>query len=141
VRDVSLHIHASETYGLVGESGSGKTTLVLAVMRHLSERGLICSGRVLLSGQDLLELNPEEMRQVWGRQITLVPQNPQSALNPSMRVGEQLAEILRYQKGLDCQRPPGSLRLVRKVHWQTQRESQPPPPDQRRMQQRVLIRR
>jgi peptide/nickel transport system ATP-binding protein len=101
VSDVSLHIHAGETYGLVGESGSGKTTLVLAVMRHLSESGLVCSGRVLLSGQDLLELSPADIRQVWGRQITMVPQNPQSALNPSMRVGEQLVEILRYQKGFD----------------------------------------
>ena len=104
VKDVSLHIHAGETYGLVGESGSGKTTFVLAMMRYLSESGVICSGKVILSGRDLLKLRLAEIRQVWGKQITMVPQNPQAALNPAMRVGEQLAEILRYQLGFEAAR-------------------------------------
>jgi len=101
VRDVSMSIHAGETYGLVGESGSGKTTLALAVMRYLGKNGSIRSGQVFLSGRDLLALSLAEVRQVWGKQIALVPQNPGSALNPTMRIGEQLAESLRHHLGLD----------------------------------------
>ncbi len=96
VRDFSLHIRAGETYGLVGESGSGKTTVALAVMRYLSEGGQVQAGRIEFDGRDLLALTPTEMRQVWGRQMNLVPQDPLSSLNPSMRMGEQIAEGLRH---------------------------------------------
>jgi peptide/nickel transport system ATP-binding protein len=101
VHDVSLAIQAGETCGLVGESGSGKTTLVLSIMRYLGANGAVQAGKIELAGQDLLALNEAEMRQVWGKQVTLVPQNPQSALNPSIRVGEQLAETLRHHQKLD----------------------------------------
>lgn len=97
VRDVSLHIDAGETYGLVGESGSGKTTLVLAVLRYLGSKGSIISGDVHLGDQSMRALDDQDLRQVWGKQVALVPQNPQSSLNPSLRVGEQLAEIFRNQ--------------------------------------------
>jgi peptide/nickel transport system ATP-binding protein len=102
VREVSLSIQAGETCGLVGESGSGKTTLVLAIMRYLGEDGAIRNGNITLGGLDLLSLNGDQMREVWGKRITLVPQNPQSSLNPSIRVGEQMAELLRHQLGLDA---------------------------------------
>jgi len=101
LHDVSLVVGAGETYGLVGESGSGKTTLALAIMRCLSPNGAIRKGRVELGGRDLLSLEESDLQKVWGRQIALVPQNPQSALNPSIRVGEQLAEVLRHQLGLN----------------------------------------
>lgn len=101
VREVSLKINTGEIYGLVGESGSGKTTLIMAVMRYLGEEGGICRGEILLKDTNLLELNDAEMRKVWGKAITLVPQNPLSSLNPSMRVGDQLAEILHHQLDLD----------------------------------------
>ncbi len=100
VREVSLSIHSGETYGLVGESGSGKTTLILAVMNYLGDRGSIRSGEIQLGDIDLLSLNDTQLRQVWGSKIALVPQNPQSALNPSLQVGDQLIEILRYQLNL-----------------------------------------
>ncbi|RPI33018.1 MAG: ABC transporter ATP-binding protein [Chloroflexota bacterium] len=100
VREVSLRLYQGETLGLVGESGSGKTTLVMAVMRSLSENGAVRQGRIELDGRDLLSLTLAEMRPVWGRQMALVPQNPQSALNPSIQVGEQLDEILRLHEGL-----------------------------------------
>jgi peptide/nickel transport system ATP-binding protein len=100
VREVSLRIHCGETYGLVGESGSGKTTLVLAVMRYLGDRGSIRSGEIRLGDIDLTSLSDTQLRQVWGSKLALVPQNPQSALNPSLRIGDQLIEILRYQLNL-----------------------------------------
>ena len=101
VRDVSFEIHAGETFGLVGESGSGKTTLVLAVMRYLSEHGAIMAGKITLAGRDLLALSLKEMEEVWGAQIALVPQNPLSSLNPSIRIGEQLAEVLHHHFAMD----------------------------------------
>jgi peptide/nickel transport system ATP-binding protein len=103
VRDVSLQIHAGETYGLVGESGSGKTTLVLAAMRYLGNKGSIRSGEIHLGDTDLLALSEEQLRQVWGCKIAFVPQNPQSSLNPTLRVGDQLVESLHYQLDLSQQ--------------------------------------
>lgn len=100
VRNFSLALHAGETYGLVGESGSGKTTIVLAVMRYLGRNGRVDRGRILMKGRDLLDLSQHEMRSVWGRDIMLVPQDPLSALNPSLRVGDQMAEPLRRHVGL-----------------------------------------
>lgn len=100
VREATFSIGAGETYGLVGESGSGKSTLALAVMRYLSQNGAVRAGRVTLADQDLLALSAAQMRQVWGRLATFVPQNPQSSLNPSLRIGEQIAETLRRHQGL-----------------------------------------
>jgi peptide/nickel transport system ATP-binding protein len=94
VRDVNLVIEPGQIYGLVGESGSGKSTLALAIMRYLSENGLVRQGTIELAGKNLLALNDSELRQVWRKQIKLVPQNPLSSLNPSLRVGEQVAETL-----------------------------------------------
>lgn len=117
VRDVSLNIRAGETYGLVGESGSGKTTLILGAMRYLSQNGKVTQGSVELDGQDLLALSEREMRQVWGKKITLVPQNPQSSLNPAIRIGEQVAEILRHHMNMNAsQARKRTLELFEMVH-------------------------
>ena len=117
VRDVSLDIRAGETYGLVGESGSGKTTLALAIMGYLGENGSVTQGEIKLSGRNLLTLNEVELREVWGRQVALVPQNPQSSLNPSLRIGEQLAETLRYQLGLtSTEAHQKAVQLLNMVH-------------------------
>jgi peptide/nickel transport system ATP-binding protein len=112
VREVSMRINAGEIYGLVGESGSGKTTLIMAVMRYLGETGGICRGEILLQDTNLLALNDSEIRKVWGKAITLVPQNPLSSLNPSMRIGEQLAEILHHQLDLDL-----GVARQRSIEW------------------------
>lgn len=100
VRDFSLDLSAGVTYGLVGESGSGKTTLARAIMRYLSGSGEVTGGRIDFAGRDLLALTPGEVRAIWGREIAFVPQDPFSALNPSIRLGEQLAEGLRTQMGI-----------------------------------------
>lgn len=100
VRDVSLAIDAGRRYGLVGESGSGKTTLALGVLRFLPGNGSIRGGRVLLEGEDLMGKTEAEMRTVWGGRIAMVYQNPVAALNPALRVGEQVAEVARVHLGL-----------------------------------------
>ncbi len=100
-RDFTLQIQPGEIYGLVGESGSGKTTVALALMRYLSGNGRVSAGSIHFDGRDLLALSQAEMRQIWGSDMALVPQDPLSSLNPSIRVGEQIAELLRHQGGLD----------------------------------------
>jgi peptide/nickel transport system ATP-binding protein len=99
VRDFSLTLEAGQSYGLVGESGSGKTTVALAIMRYLSKDGQIRSGKIDFAGQDLLSLKDSDLEDIWGKQLTLVPQDPLSSLNPSIPIGEQLAELLRHHLG------------------------------------------
>ena len=99
VRDVSLEVHPAESVGLVGESGSGKSTLALAVVRYLSANGAVRAGTIRFDGRDLLELPERELARLRGAEINLVPQDPLASLNPSIRVGEQIAEILRRHAG------------------------------------------
>ncbi len=101
VRDFSLQIETGQTYGLVGESGSGKSTVALAVMRYLGRNGQVMKGEILFGDRDLLQLSRADMQQIWGDQLAMVPQDPLSSLNPSLRIGEQIAEILRRHKGLN----------------------------------------
>ena len=103
VRNISLKINAGEIYGLVGESGSGKTTLARAIIRYLPANGRISGGRVLLSDTDLMKLPQAEMRHIWGAKITMVHQDPGAAVNPSMTVGEQIAEVARVHLGMSKQ--------------------------------------
>jgi peptide/nickel transport system ATP-binding protein len=99
VRDVSFAVPAGDVLGLVGESGSGKTTVALALLGH-TRRGLrITAGQVLLDGTDLLALNPRDLRAVRGARVSYVPQDPSSALNPTLRVGTQIREVLRVHAG------------------------------------------
>jgi peptide/nickel transport system ATP-binding protein len=117
VRDFSLAIAPGQTYGLVGESGSGKTTVSMSVMRYLGRNGVVKTGHIEFDGNELLDLDAKRMPEVWGSQIALVPQNPLSSLNPSIRVGEQVAEGLRHHLGLSksaaAARALQLLRLVR----------------------------
>ena len=79
VRDFSMQIYSGQTYGLVGESGSGKSTVALAVMRHLGHNGQVQGGEILFENRDMLKLSTAEMRQVWGEQMAMVPQDPLSS--------------------------------------------------------------
>ena len=94
---VSFRLAANETLGVVGESGSGKSMTALSIMRVLPRRiARITSGRVLLNGEDLLKKSESEMRQeVRGRKIAIIPQDPQTSLNPLFPVGAQIVEALR----------------------------------------------
>jgi peptide/nickel transport system ATP-binding protein len=100
VADVSFSVRAGEVLGLVGESGSGKTTLALALLGHARQGLKITSGRVLLDGTDLLTLSPGALRRARGAKVSYVPQDPAAALNPALRVGAQLREVLRVHSGV-----------------------------------------
>jgi len=100
LRDVSLQVAAGQTYGLVGESGSGKSTLMLAVIGYLAANGRVKSGQVSLKDIDMLSLDKIAARAVWRDQVALVPQNPGTSLNPSLRVGDQISESIALKLGL-----------------------------------------
>ncbi|RMG86086.1 MAG: ABC transporter ATP-binding protein [Chloroflexi bacterium] len=99
IRDVALRIEPLQIHGLVGESGSGKSTLGLALMRYLASNARIKQGEILFEGHDLVPLSDVDMRQIWGHSISLVPQDPLSALNPAFTIGEQMAEVTRLHRG------------------------------------------
>jgi len=94
VDDVSFEINTGETLGLVGESGSGKSVTAFSILRLLQPPGRITGGSVRFQGRDLLTLPEREMREVRGAGISLIFQEPMTALNPVMRVGDQIAEAL-----------------------------------------------
>ncbi|MGE0592008.1 MAG: ABC transporter ATP-binding protein [Vicinamibacterales bacterium] len=94
LEDVSFTLDAGETLGLVGESGSGKSMTAFSILRLLPPAGRVVSGAVLFGGRNLLDLTEREMRAVRGARISLVFQEPMTALNPVMRVGDQIAEAL-----------------------------------------------
>ncbi len=101
VRDVSLEIEPGQVFGLVGESGSGKTTLAMSVMRYLGRNGKNMQGEVVFEGRNLLSLSMREMGEIWGKSIALVPQNSLSVLNPTLRIGAQVAEIFHRHQPAD----------------------------------------
>jgi oligopeptide/dipeptide ABC transporter ATP-binding protein len=94
VNGVSFEIAAGETLGLVGESGCGKTVTALSLVGLIDPPGEIYSGEVLLDEQNLLELNRKELREIRGKEIAFVFQDPLSSLNPVLSIGTQLTETI-----------------------------------------------
>jgi peptide/nickel transport system ATP-binding protein len=92
LHEVSFSVGRGAAYGLVGESGSGKSTLAMALVRYLAASGRVTSGSIRFDGQDVLALNDAALRAFRGNRAAVVYQNPASALDPSMRVGDQVAE-------------------------------------------------
>jgi oligopeptide transport system ATP-binding protein len=103
VDGVSFELMAGETLGIVGESGCGKSVTALSIMR-LQRPGKIVSGKVVFKGQDLTKVSEYEMREVRGKEIAMIFQDPMTSLNPVFRVGWQVAEPVRIHQGLDAKR-------------------------------------
>jgi peptide/nickel transport system ATP-binding protein len=93
VRDISFRIGRGESYGLVGESGSGKSTIALAVVRYLARNGRVSQGGIAIDGRDVLAMNGSELRKLRQSTVSMVYQEPGRALNPTIRVGPQVAEV------------------------------------------------
>jgi peptide/nickel transport system ATP-binding protein len=99
VDDVNLAVKAGQSLGVVGESGCGKTVLALSILRLVpSPPGRIVGGSIHFNGRDLLLLSENEMRNVRGRDISMIFQEPMTSLNPVLRVGEQIAEVIRLHQ-------------------------------------------
>ena len=98
VRDVSFAIEPGETLALVGESGCGKSVTAFSVMRLLPPNARVASGRLLFDGADLMLASPAGMREVRGKQISLIQQEPMTSLNPVLAIGAQIGEVIRRQE-------------------------------------------
>jgi peptide/nickel transport system ATP-binding protein len=97
VEDIDLVLAPGEVVGLVGESGSGKTTVGTALLGYSREGAFIEKGKVMLGDRDVLSLKWQDVRQIRGEEIAYVPQDPAAALNPSIRIGRQLVELLELR--------------------------------------------
>ncbi len=101
VRGVSFDIQRGETLGIVGESGCGKSTVAFGIVNFLGANGRIVSGEILFQGQNLVGKSEGDLRKIRGDRIAMVYQDPMQALNPSMRLGDQMAEVLIVHRGMD----------------------------------------
>jgi oligopeptide/dipeptide ABC transporter ATP-binding protein len=116
VEGVSLTVAAGKTLGIVGESGSGKTVLSRSIMGLLPPHDVITSGRVSFAGRDLTTMTPAQLRKVWGAELSMIFQDPMTALNPVKRIGVQITESLRLHLGMDrSEAKATAIELLRSV--------------------------
>ena len=142
VDDVSFELQGGQTLALVGESGCGKSVTALSIMRLLSSPGRVVGGTIMFKGQDLLALPEKAMRKVRGKSIAMVFQEPMTSLNPVMRIGDQIGEVLQIHTDLSNQairqEVIGLLEKVR-IASPDQRIDQYPHEMSGGMKQRVMI--
>ncbi|MBU3667780.1 MAG: ABC transporter ATP-binding protein [Rhodocyclaceae bacterium] len=116
--NIQFDLHAGETLALLGESGCGKSLTSLAMMRLLPPNARYQSGRLLLKTEDprrpedLLRVSEARMRQIRGHRMAMIFQEPATSLNPVMRIGEQIAEVIRLHRGLDQQSTQREVRIL-----------------------------
>lgn len=102
VKDVSFDIYPGEAVGIVGESGSGKTLSVLSILNLLPRGVRVVDGSITYQGTDLTTVSPDQMRQIRGKDIAMVYQDPMTALNPVMKIGKQLLEAIESHEKVDA---------------------------------------
>ncbi len=117
VEDVSFDIERGKVFGLVGESGSGKTLTALSILALVPPPGKIVGGRVLFNGKDLVGMDREPLRRIRGSRISMVFQEPASALDPVFTIGEQIVEAIRAHEGArEAGAKERALEYLRRVH-------------------------
>jgi peptide/nickel transport system ATP-binding protein len=101
VNGVSFNLERGRTFGLVGETGAGKTSTAKAILRILPDPpAKISGGQIILDGEDLLKISEKEIRKIRGRKVSMIFQDPMTALNPIMKVGEQIAEVIKLHNDI-----------------------------------------
>jgi peptide/nickel transport system ATP-binding protein len=100
VRDVSFELYRGETLGIVGESGCGKSTVAYGLVNYMGKNGKIVKGDIFFQGQSLVGRREEELRKLRGDQISMVYQDPMTSLNPVLRIGDQMTEVLTVHRGI-----------------------------------------
>src|SRR6202789_2241912 len=124
VQHVNIAVGKGETLGIVGESGSGKSVTSYAVMRILDRAGRIAEGSVMFSGIDVRAASESEMRDLRGREISMIFQNPRAALNPIRKVGDQIEDVLRQhvRAGTENERGEKAIEALEQVKIARPRE-------------------
>lgn len=116
VRGISFDLHRGETLAIVGESGSGKSVSIKAIMGILANNAIIEEGEILYNGKDLTKVKEDDFHEIRGKRIGLIFQDPLSALNPIMKIGKQITEVLRLNKKVTKEEARGkALELMRAV--------------------------
>ena len=115
LRGVSLEIAPGESFGLVGESGCGKSTAAYAALKYLPRNGRVSSGSIKVAGDDLLAMGDAAVRRLRATQVSMVYQNPTSALNPTIRIGDQVAEVFTLQWVKDNEAHERAKAMLEKV--------------------------
>src|SRR6202522_4439961 len=115
LRDGSFSIERGESYGLVGESGSGKSTVALALVRYLPRNGRVSAGTISINGQDPLSMGKSALRNLRAHTVSMVYQEPGRALNPSLRVGRQIAEVFELAGASSDEATQSAQDMLRKV--------------------------
>jgi len=142
VEDLSLSLEKGKILGIVGESGCGKSVTSLSILRLVPPPGRIAGGQIFFDGRDLLTLNEEQMRQIRGNRIALIPQDPMTSLNPVYTVGDQIIEAIELHQKVGRKearaRAIASLEAVR-IPQAAQRVDEYPFQFSGGMRQRVMI--
>lgn len=114
---LSFSIGKGEIVGLVGESGSGKSVTGFSIVNLIKSPGKIVAGEILFEGRDLTRLSEDQMRDIRGKDIAMIFQNPRGSLNPVLTVGDQLGQVLKYRQGMNKkQAQERATELLRLVH-------------------------
>lgn len=115
LRDVSFRIGRGEAYGLVGESGCGKSTVALTAVRYLPRAGRVTAGRIAMDGEDVTRLDRVQLRRLRAKTVSMVYQDPGKALNPTLRIGRQVAEIFTLAGAPAAEAHARAAEMLRRV--------------------------